>query len=223
MRPKMKLDKAVMATVSKMPEKISSREALLRAAGELMTERGSIEVSLNEIAQRAQLNSALIKYYFGSKNGLMLALCEDVLGPGLEQLAGLVRMDMPVIEKLKLHIKGIINVYFRYPFVNRLIHAMLMEQELAIKVSETISKPLAETQRLLLQEGMDSGQFRQMDPMMFYFIVLGACDQLFFGQHVLHHAFGIEKIDEDLKRGYTNALLDLVLGGILTDKGGNDA
>ena len=27
------------------------------------------------------------------------------------------------------------------------------------------------------------------------------------------------KIDEDLKRGYTNALLDLVLGGILTDDG----
>ncbi len=184
-----------------------------------MIERNSIEVSLNEIAQRSQLNSALVKYYFGSKNGLMLALCENVLGAGLEQLKGLVEMDLPVVEKLKLHIKGIINVYFRYPFVNRLIHAMLMEQELAIRVSETISKPLAETQRLLLQEGMESGQFKRIDPMMFYFIVLGACDQLFFGQHVLNHAFGIDRIDEVLRRDYTNALLDLVLGGILTDTG----
>nr|WP_255326422.1 TetR family transcriptional regulator [Sphingobium sp. EM0848] len=205
--------------MSTATEKISSRAILLNAAAELMIERNSIEVSLNEIAQRSQLNSALVKYYFGSKNGLMLALCENVLGAGLEQLKGLVEMDLPVVEKLKLHIKGIINVYFRYPFVNRLIHAMLMEQELAIRVSETISKPLAETQRLLLQEGMESGQFKRIDPMMFYFIVLGACDQLFFGQHVLNHAFGIDRIDEVLRRDYTNALLDLVLGGILTDTG----
>jgi len=208
-----------MATVAKVPEKTSSRALLLRAAADLMIENGTIEISLNEIAQRSQLNSALVKYYFGSKNGLMLALCEEVLGAGLEQLKGLVEMDMSPVEKLKLHIKGIINVYFRYPFVNRLIHAMLQEQELAIKVSETISKPLAETQRRLLQEGIEKGQFKPIDPMMFYFIVLGACDQLFFGQHVLNHAFGIAKIDEDLKRGYTNALLDLVLGGILSEEG----
>lgn len=217
MHPMKRSGKSAMATSAKMNEKTSSRTILLRAAADLMIERGTIEVSLNEIAQRSQLNSALVKYYFGSKNGLMLALVEDVLGAGLEQLKGLVEMDLPVVEKLKLHIKGIINVYFRYPFVNRLIHAMLMEEELAIKVSETISKPLADTQRALLQEGMDNGQFKRVDPMMFYFIVLGACDQLFFGQHVLSHAFGIDRIDEELKRGYTNALLDMVLAGILTD------
>ena len=180
-----------MATVSKVAEKVSSRIVLLQAAADLMIERGTIEVSLNEIAQRSQLNSALVKYYFGSKNGLMLALTEEVLGAGLEQLKGLLEMDLPVVEKMKLHIKGIINVYFHYPFVNRLIHAMLMEQELAIKVSETISKPLAETQRQLLQEGMDSGKFKKIDPMLFYFIMLGACDQIFFGQHALNHAFGV--------------------------------
>lgn len=207
-----------MATLTKASEKSSSREVLLRAASDLMIERGTIEVSLNEIAQRSHLNSALVKYYFGSKSGLLLALVEDVLGTGLEQLKGLLTMDLPVVEKLKLHIKGIINVYFRYPFVNRLIHAMLQDREQAIKVSETISKPLAETQRQLLEEGMNSGQFKKIDPMMFYFIILGACDQLFFGQHVLNHAFGIDKIDEDLRRAYTNTLLDLILGGILTDQ-----
>lgn len=192
---------------------------LLQAAADLMTERGTIEISLLEIAQRSQLNSALVKYYFGSKNGLMLALMEEVLGAGLKQLNGLLEMDLSATEKLKLHIKGVINVYFRYPFINRLIHSMLMEQELAIKVSETISKPLAEAQRLILQEGIDSAKFKRIDPMMFYFIVLGACDQLFFGQHVLNHAFGIAQIDDELKRNYTKALLDLVLDGILTDDG----
>lgn len=202
----------------KSVERSSSRTLLLRTAAELMIERGTIEVSLNEIAQRSNLNSALVKYYFGSKSGLMLALLEDILGASLEQLKGLIQMDMPAVEKLKLHIKGVIKVYFRYPFVNRLIHAMLMDQHLAIRVAETISQPLAETQRTLLQEGIATGEFRPVDPMMFYFIILGACDHLFFGQHILNHAFGIARIDDDLRKSYTEALLGLVLGGILTDQ-----
>jgi TetR/AcrR family transcriptional regulator len=208
-----------MAAIPKPAEKTPSRSILLQAAADLMIERGTLKISLNEIAQRSQLNSALVKYYFGSKNGLMLALAEEILGSGLNQLDGLLKMDLPVDEKLKLHIKGVINVYFRYPFINRLIHAMLSEKELAIKVSETISKPLAQTQRQLLQEGMDSGKFKTIDPMIFYFIVLGACDSLFFSQHVLNHAFGITKIDEKLKRDYTDELLNMVLSGILTDTG----
>ncbi|WP_448661624.1 TetR family transcriptional regulator [Sphingomonas sp. CJ20] len=207
-----------MAATSGAGDKVSSRTLLLRAAADLMIEQGSIDISLNEIAQRSQLNSALVKYYFGSKNGLLLALTEDVLSRGLHQLNGLVQMDLPPVEKLKLHIKGIIDVYFRYPFINRLIHAMLADKESAYRVSETISRPLADAQRRLLQAGVESNAFRAIDPMMFYFIVMGACDQLFFGQHVLNHAFGVRQIDEALRQDYTRALLDLILNGILVDR-----
>jgi AcrR family transcriptional regulator len=196
-------------------EKLTSRSQLLDAACSLMIERGSIEVSLSEIAQRSQLNAALVKYYFGSKNGMMMAVLEDVLGRALGQMAGLLSMPLNPVDKLKLHIKGIITIYFRYPFINRLIHAMFQEPDLAKQVAETISKPLANTQRQLLEQGVKDGVFRPIDPMLFYFIVLGACDHLFFGQQVLLHAFGVQRIDDELRRSYTNTLLDLILGGIL--------
>ncbi len=181
----------------------------------MMIERGSIEVSLSEIAQRSQLNSALVKYYFGSKNGMMMAVLEDVLGRALEQMAGLLSMQLNPVDKLKLHIKGIITIYFRYPFINRLIHALFQEPELAKQVAERINKPLANTQKQLLEQGVRDGVFRPIDPMLFYFIVLGACDHLFFGQQILLHAFGVQRIDDELRRSYTNTLLDLILGGIL--------
>ncbi len=196
-------------------EKLTSRSQLLEAACSLMIERGSIEVSLSDIAQRSQLNSALVKYYFGSKNGMMMAVLEDVLGRALEQMAGLIAMPLPPVDKLKLHIKGIITIYFRYPFINRLIHEMFQEPDLAKQVAERISKPLANTQKQLLEQGMRDGVFRPIDPMLFYFIVLGACDHLFFGQQILLHAFGVQRIDDELRRSYTNTLLDLILGGIV--------
>lgn len=198
--------------------KVSSRELLLNSAGALMTERSTIDISLSDIAKHSGLNSALVKYYFGTKQGMMLALVEDVVGRSLERLNELVDMDMNATEKLKLHIKAIITIYFRYPFINRLLHYLFEDPVAAKEVAEKISKPLAETQRHLLEQGVATGEFKPIDPMMFYFILLGACDHIFFGQHVMREAFGVKSIDDTIRRNYTKTLLDMVLGGILQDE-----
>jgi TetR/AcrR family transcriptional regulator len=194
-----------------------SRARLLRTAGELMAEHGTIDVSLSEIAQRSGLNAALVKYYFGNKQGLLFALVSDVLGMALAQMRGLASMDLDPVEKIKLHIKAVINIYFRYPYVNRLIHVMLEDPVYGQEVARTVSKPLADTQAELLEGAIASGRFRPIEPMLFYFIVLGACDQLFFGQHILRVAFGVETIDDDLRRRYTATLLDIILHGLLIE------
>lgn len=198
-------------------DKPSSRTMLLTAASELMTQRGTIEISLSDIARHSGLNSALVRYYFGTKRGMMLALVENVLGRSIAQLQGLIDMDMNPVEKLKLHVKGIVSVYFRYPYINRLIHFLFEDPRSGKQMAERISEPLAETQRLLLREGIDAGLFKPIDAMSFYFILLGACDHLFFGRHMLHVAFGVEAIDDELFSRYTNTLLDLILGGVLID------
>lgn len=196
--------------------KTSSREVLLKSASALMTERSTIDISLSDIAKHSGLNSALVKYYFGTKQGMMLALVEDVLSPSLHRLDGLLAMDMSATEKLKLHIKAIITIYFRYPFVNRLIHFLFEDPVSAQEVATKISKPLAETQRKLLEAGIATGEFKPVDPMMFYFIVLGACDHLFFGQHIMRVAFDVDSgIDDAMRRRYTETLLETLLRGIL--------
>ena len=52
----------------------TTAEKLLVAASELMIGRSSIEVSLSDIAQKSGVNAALVKYHFGNKDGLLLAL-----------------------------------------------------------------------------------------------------------------------------------------------------
>jgi len=54
--------------------KNTTADKLVVAASELMIERSSIEVSLSDIAQKSGVNAALVKYHFGNKDGLLLAL-----------------------------------------------------------------------------------------------------------------------------------------------------
>jgi len=51
-----------------------------------MTETGSLDVSLSQLAERAGVNSALVKYYFKSKSGMMFELAKQTLADPIEQL-----------------------------------------------------------------------------------------------------------------------------------------
>ncbi len=56
---------------AKSKETATSREKLIRAAEGLFAERGFDGVSVRDITNAAGVNSALVGYYFGSKEGLL--------------------------------------------------------------------------------------------------------------------------------------------------------
>src|SRR5437879_12538772 len=83
--------------------KNSTAEKLLVAASELMIERSSIEISLSDIAQKSGANAALVKYHFGNKDGLLLALLARDAATELSNLEYLLAKPMTAPAKLKLH------------------------------------------------------------------------------------------------------------------------
>lgn len=63
------------------------RRALLDAARECFPAKPFSAVSVRELADRADVNPAMIHYYFENKAGLYVALLEETMGPVLERLA----------------------------------------------------------------------------------------------------------------------------------------
>ncbi len=56
--------------------------SLLEAAGTLIAEQGNVDaVTVRDIAERANVNPAMIKYYFGDKASLLSALMDYVIMP----------------------------------------------------------------------------------------------------------------------------------------------
>lgn len=199
----------------------AAREQLLIAAGELMITRRSIDITLSEIAQKSGLNSALVKYYFGSKSGLLLALLRRALAPAMEQLAHLATASLSPQDKLRIHISGTVNNYFRYPYVNHLINHLLVDgPEFGPIIAEEFGRPVAEAQRQILADGVAAGCFKPVDPMLLYFQISGACDQIFFGRYQLAHIFGVDEVDEVMKKQYAEHVYRLIIQGLLLERGG---
>lgn len=197
-----------------VPRDFSARAQLLDTAGRLMSSRHSIDVSLSEIARHSGLNSALVKYYFGNKDGLLLALVEREAARALAGLEELLSLELSATEKLRRHIAGIINNFFRTPYLNRLLHSLLDESGGARHVNRKFVQPLLGLQRKLLEQGIRSGEFRPVDPVLFYVSVLGACDHLFNARYVMRGQRGRGGLDETIRERYVAHVCDMVIHGL---------
>ncbi|HWL20991.1 MAG TPA: helix-turn-helix domain-containing protein, partial [Bradyrhizobium sp.] len=80
--------------------KNTTAEKLLEAASDLMIERSSTEVSLSDIAQKSGVNAALVKYHFGNKDGLLLALLARDAATEMANLEYLLAQPVTPTEKL---------------------------------------------------------------------------------------------------------------------------
>jgi AcrR family transcriptional regulator len=190
---------------------------LLKAAGELMTERNSIDISLSELAKKSGINAALVKYHFGNKDGLLLALLARDSQSEIENLDYLMRQPISPTEKLRLHIAGIIRAYHRFPYLNRLIHRLMYESNgtAAKEVSRFFAKPVFEFQKKLLEQGFEAGEFRKIDPVMFNISLIGACDHLFHGRVAVSPVLGLGAVSEEVRKRYVSHMTELICGGIL--------
>jgi len=201
-------------------KKNNSKDQLLIAASTILTERNAIDISLSDIAEASGLNSALIKYHFGNKEGLLLALVARDAASTLGLLDQLLAMHVSPAQKVRLHVAGVVKTYAKFPYLNRLIHT-LMDSKDPIVAEEMVNffvKPLLESQTKILEEGLQAGIFHKIDPMMFYYSVIGACDYIFYARHSRKIVTGNTELTPELRDKYINFVADTILKTLCIEK-----
>lgn len=198
----------------------AAREVLLEAASAVMSERQTIDVPLSDIAARAEVNVALVSYYFGGKDGLLMELAKRDATTALGELRRLLSLNISPAEKLRRHLAGVIRTFFRYPYLYRLLAALMRDssEENAREITTFFADPLARTAKDLMEAGIADGSIRPIDPTLFYMAALGACEQIFANRSILKFVHGIEEIDEALLRRYADVVLEVLMNGYLTPR-----
>jgi AcrR family transcriptional regulator len=194
-----------------------ARDLLLATASEIMREGDIVDVSLSDLSCRSGLNSALVKYYFGNKAGLLLALLERDMADILQAVDALLAKDMDPEAKLRRHMDAVVDTFFRVPYIHRLLMRLIRESESAEaqRLADSYLKPLLAAYERLISDGVEAGVFRAVDPQLFYFTVIGAADRFFSARLVLRHCSGTDVLDEALRDRYRAHLNDFVVAGIL--------
>ncbi|HQS12708.1 MAG: TetR family transcriptional regulator [Sphingomonadales bacterium 35-56-22] len=203
--------------VNEAGDNAKARDQLIEAASQIMREGDTIDLSLSELSLRAGLNSALVKYYFGNKNGLMLALLDRDMGNIVFSLGALLAKDIPPEDKLRIHIGAVIDTYYAFPYLNRLLMRMVRDSAPveAARIADLYLKPISKVYDALIAEGVKAGKFRKLDPQFFYFTVTGAADRFYSSRLVLRHCYNQDDFNENMRDAYREHSIDLIMRGLL--------
>ena len=145
-----------------MVDESTTEGAILDAAVTLFARQGYARTTIKQIAGKAGVNSALLYYYFESKERLY----REVLRRLLSQLAAAASREMPPMSEPEDAIRGFVHLQVAFlsarPDAPRLIARELADHG-AEHAVEAITESIATTfSRLcdVIREGQRSGRFR---------------------------------------------------------------
>jgi TetR/AcrR family transcriptional regulator len=196
---------------------VSARDRLLDAVQSLLIERNSLDVTINEIGTRANANPALIAYHFGSREGLMVELVRRDAREALAEVEHLLLTPITPLERIARHIRGVVWVFFKKPYLTPLFHRLLAHGTNAASevVMREVVLPLSAARGRMFEEAMADGSIREIDPVMIEFALNGACEHFFASAAKTRTLCAVETIDSEVCDRFAKSTVDLLLNGLV--------
>jgi TetR/AcrR family transcriptional regulator len=150
---------------------VITKAAIVAAALEEFAELGLAGARIDEIARAAQVNKALLYYYFESKEHLYEGVVEQMFMAMTGALRGALGTGQGPREKLLAFLDANFKVLAAQPAYARLLEQQMdivkvflndLKPDTAQKFQRQITPLLAEF-RAVLEEGVQSGAFRPID------------------------------------------------------------
>lgn len=140
-------------------------DALIAATAKLLREKARTDITVREIAQSADVNPAMINYYFQNKNNLFLVFIEHLIERyvhAMTQLdAQLETIDPALEDPTRLIIATIVDVYSQNADGLRLLSAEIqLNSELKQAYSSRLASRTTKTFKRILRRLVERGIYR---------------------------------------------------------------
>jgi TetR/AcrR family transcriptional regulator len=200
---------------------VGTKRRILAAAAEEFAHRGYDGARVDAIVRRSKVSKNLLYYYFGSKEGLFIAVLEAAYARLHEQQA---RMGLENVSPLE-SVRNLVTDLFHYWRESRAFIGFLTSENFHeakhIKRSRFARDAYAgmiERLGRVLDAGAEAGVFRPgIDPTDLYISISGLSYQYFANQHTLSYVLGKDLSSEQAMRVRLAHTQDVILGYLQYD------
>lgn len=99
------------------PPADSTEQRIFDAAHEVFVQKGMDGAKMQEIADRAGINKALLHYYYRTKEKLYETVARMIIGRAVPVIQNLVESDAPLEQKITRFIDFYVDLIARNPFI----------------------------------------------------------------------------------------------------------
>ena len=179
-------------------------EQILHAAMQVFVEKGRHGARMQEIADRAGVNKAMLHYYFRSKDKLYATIFRMVLQRYARQFQFSIDASAGIETILRSFIDGFIEMLSHHPRLPMFIARELSEGGAIVSrvVGEMIDEGIFTVPRTMLhiiEERRDRGEIENVDdPVQFVITLLGGCVYFFIAEPLIGVILPMEETDRDV-------------------------
>jgi len=98
-------------------KKDSTEDKILEAAKNVFVSKGMEGARMQEIADEAGINKALLHYYFRSKERLFEAIFSEIIKFAFPKITRIAQSDEPFVNKIEQVVDAYIDLLIKHPFI----------------------------------------------------------------------------------------------------------
>lgn len=205
-----------------------SRAAILHAAVREFAREGIAGARTDAIARSARVNKALLYYYFKDKEALYVAVLDQVFGGVNACIQQALAQPLPPRQRLLAYVAAHFDYIAGNPLYPRIVQGEMMRAGRANSAQfETVVRqyfrPVFTGLSELLREGMDSGDFRRVNPWHFIPAMVSVIVFHFNTGPVLRALTGRDPLDPELIAERRQAVLDFMSAALFRTPQGERA
>ncbi len=201
----------------------ASRRAILQAALVAFAQEGIAGARMDAIAAAAGVNKALLYYYFRDKEALYGAVLDDFFVRLLARVTAALDGTGPAGERLLTYARAhfdCIAESFHYArlFQGELMSAGRGKPSHLTRVVERYIRPISVRLIAVLQEGIASGEFRNVDALQFAPSIAGMIVHYFVVAPVARKLFARDPFSPAALQQRRAAVLDFIAAALFADQ-----
>ena len=168
-------------------KKDSTEEKILDAAKTVFIAKGMDGARMQEIADEAGINKALLHYYFRSKERLFEAIFSQIVKYAFPEITRIISSDEPIVSKIEQVIDAYLGLLLKHPFIPGFIMKELSRDPSGL--FKMVVKFGFNPQIVLdqIQKAMDNGEIKKMDPRHLVVNIISMCVFPFAARPILNH------------------------------------